>query len=406
MGRFKLTLGLDHFGCLLERPQAQRDMLSLLSSCSLPQAHDDAVPRVGMLQPQPENSSRIGHTPTINRDRCPTKLTIAIVLAGFARDYDQALTALANKVVHPNKENEWEVRVHAHTWDIDGRRLEVSDDVSSAGDDRYDMLLWQSETLTTISRAPADIDGLRAKLDGLGADSTQLEVESFQNVSKSWSDSLPHMGLGKFIPGKTRQQVFSKLGMWHGIYRAFAQVSPDVDLVVRSQYDLILERPVRALFRPSKLHAEATCSLFVKLGESTAADVFSGQPDYVSLDKRAPSVVANREALYERLSTQRAALAPTVTDGFPTNSSHGLVLAIPMRMNGDDAESIAEDMFAVGSYAAVQQHCVSFSRLNYLLQLLWRTPADRPLRGEDIVVLNAAIAGVHLELFNTVSYRV
>ena len=389
-------------------------MLSLLlSSCSLPHARDDAVP-VGMLQPRSENSSRIGRTPAVvarwNKDGCPSQLTIAIVLAGFARDYDEALNALAEKVVRPNKKSGWVVRVHGHTWDIDGRRLEVSDDISSAGDDRYDEISWQSDKRTTISRVPAGLDGLRAKLDGLGADSTQLEVESFENVSRRWSDSLPQMGLGKFIrPGKTQHQVFSKLGMWHSIYNAFAQVSPDVDLVVRARYDVVVVKPVTALFRPSKLLDEAACSLCVKLGDSTATDVFNGQPDLVSLDRRVPSVVVDREALYARLSAQQAALEPTLVDGFPSRNS-SLVLAIPMRMiDGDNAPSegtfaedtFAEDRFAVGSYAAVQQHCVGYDRLMYLLQLLWTTPADRPLQGEDIVVLNAAIAGVHLELFNS-----
>ena len=167
-----------------------------------------------------------------------------------------------------------------------------------------------------------------------------------------------------------------QLQPWQPYHRSSGVDVPGVDLVVRARYDLVVVKPVTALFRPSKLNDEAACSLFVKLGESTSANVFNGQPDLVSLDRRVPSVVVDREALYARLSAQQAALEPTLVDGFPSKNS-SLVLAIPMRMiDGDDLASIAEDMLAVGSYAAVQQHCVGYDRLMYLLQLLWTTPAD------------------------------
>ena len=336
-----------------------------------------------------QNQNLASVAPTGERALC-----IDVVLTGFARAYEGGLASIRERIVVPNQRLHHQVRLFVHTWDIKGNRIrtDTSGDMPAA-DVRFDereprRLRWKN---TTISQEPVDQGALRAALSAVGADSVKLSVESYAHVATIWNATMPER---RWKPGssKSRHQVLTKMGMFYGIHRAFSmlkETSIVPDAVIRTRFDVMYLSEV--LIRWHHNDSSLQLVLIAKASATTVAGV--SLATRLSLDPCLASGSANSslvqvvEQQLERLQlnprvVEQADLAQGTTSSRPQEATCAPVIALPARSN------IADDMFAIGTFGAMERYCSAFTRLQPIIDHLW--PMREPLQGEDVVIVNLA----------------
>ena len=287
-------------------------------------------------------------------------LRVAICISGFIRH--QQLSSLNTYVIEPNFPNGVQFDVFAHVWSELGVRRPVPEESMDARADLYEEHEFWSRQVTRLDLAPVDQGGFRESLRALNVTNTTVTFGNYSVLASDWAASLETQNWN-YTHGKTKHQVLSKLGMWHGIQSSFRMI-PDP-----SKYDFIIRtRPdIEFTSGPILFRADSTLAI---------SDSVYHLCKPTARPENSPS--SHVRAISTRLG---------VSDGFFLTN-----IMVPLREYG-----YVDDMFAIGQPPAMSVYAEVFDTLFEVLQVMFGW--SEPLESESIVVYQALRNHINLVLF-------